>query len=207
MKKRILGLGPNGQLVTESRVGRALPGSPTAHTVRRSAFLLLDRSSSMAGQKLSQARAGAEDFARTAISKGYLVGLVVFSSEAVLACSPDRSIEPIVSRLDVLAADGGTNMTAALELATGHLRELSGERAIVLVTDGAPDDRNSALAVGRQAARLGIRVITIGTDDADIGFLRELSSDADLANKVDAAQLRQGIAAAARRLTSGTPPQ
>lgn len=198
IKKRLLGLDQDGKLIRQldnGAVQSLVPaGGPSV------VYLLLDCSGSMAGEKLSQARRGAEDFAQGALIQGFAVGVITFSEGARVIAAPGLNGVLLRESLGRLAAVGGTDLTAGLNLAMSELRDRSAQSAIVVVTDGRPDNRESALAAARSAMQLGIRVITIGTDDADKDFLARLSTAPNLASFVDAGRLEAGIAAAATLL-------
>ncbi len=53
---------------------------------------MLDCSASMTGYKLEQAREGVLDFAKDAIRKEYLTGLIKFNSLAMHICEPTKDI-------------------------------------------------------------------------------------------------------------------
>lgn len=198
MRNRVIGLDTHGRLALISGNGQELPiqVQPAGHTV----FLLLDCSGGIAGSKMLQAQQGAADFAKSAIAQTYAVGIIRFSDRATFVTLPIKFLEPTVEVLHALTASGSTNMTEALELSLSHMGTIPGYRAIVLVTDGQPDDPTTALAAAQKVAAAGIHVMTIGTDDADLQFLARLATTHALAVKVDRRQLRQGIASAIRML-------
>jgi len=163
-------------------------------------YLAVDRSGSMEGDKLAQAKRGALDFAKEARRKGYLTGLIAFDSYATRLCSPQKDISVLQKALEPVVVSGTTNMTHAIELAVEELRSKKGKRVLVIVTDGEPDNAGSCLAAGRRAKKEGIEIIAVGTDDADYGFLRKIASRTDLAALVQRHQLREGVAATAKLL-------
>lgn len=165
-----------------------------------SVYLVVDCSGSMAGQKLTQAKKGAVDFAEDARRKGYSVGLIRFSSIATHLCEPQGQISVLNRYLRAMDANGSTNMTDAILLALQNLRDRKEHRAMVVVTDGMPDSPSTALESARQAKANGIDILTIGTDDADRDFLAKLASRTGLAVKVAREQLGQGIASMAKML-------
>ena len=68
-------------------------------------------------------------------------------------------------------------MTMAIELA--HTQMLvSGEcdKVVILLSDGAPDDRASAESSAETARKKGIKIITIGVSGADEQFLKRIAS-------------------------------
>lgn len=157
-------------------------------------YLVVDCSGSMAGSKLEQAKKGALNFAKSALAKEYVTGLVKFGSIAAHICEPVGNTEILKKHLESMGIEGTTNMTDAIILTTEKLRNRMGLRVMVIVTDGQPDDANSALVTAEQAKRQGIDIITIGTDDADEAFLKKIASRTDLNVMVSSNQLAQGIA-------------
>ena len=168
-------------------------------------YLAVDCSYSMEGEKLAQAKQGGIDFAKEARKKGYRTGLIAFDSYAIHLCSPQQEISVLRKALEPVVVGGTTNMTHAITLAAGQLSEAEGKRALVIVTDGMPDNRSTALAAARRATSEGIDIITLGTGDADHKFLKKLASRNDLATVVHQHQLREGIAATAKLLSLGQP--
>lgn len=163
-------------------------------------YLLIDCSASMTGYKLEEAKQGIIDFARDAIKKGYLLGLIEFSSSATILCKPGQDMTILSECLKTMRAYGGTNMAAAISMAADALKDEKGERFIVIATDGQPDKVSAALKEAQTAKEAHIDIITIGTDDADQEFLKSIASRADLGRKVSSEKFAQGIASAAQLL-------
>jgi Mg-chelatase subunit ChlD len=163
-------------------------------------YLLLDVSQSMDESKLRQARDGGLSFAEEAVSKGYRVGVIQFSSWARLRVEPTTNLAALREGLLKVGLQLTTNMAAAIKLATGQFGRGQALRAMVLVTDGYPDDAAAALAAADQAKRRDITIIAIGTDDADRNFLKKLASASGLATTVPSVDLKVAIASAAQHL-------
>lgn len=199
MQRKILTLGSDGKLVLKLPSGQLAPVSQP-QVQPQSAFLLIDCSSSMSGNKLTQAQEGATKFAEDALAKGYHIGLIQFASHARLLCEPQTNASNIASQVGRLVSSGSTNMTEGLTIAVEKLSSDAGSRAIVVVTDGMPDSQESALEVARRAKEMGIDIIAIGTDDADREFLSKLASRGDLAIHVPSGLLAQSMASAAKLL-------
>jgi hypothetical protein len=62
--------------------------------------------------------------------------------------------------------------------------------AVVVVTDGQPDNKKTALAAAGILKKRGIDIVCIGTDDADQEFLSKLASGSEMSFHVDASDLR-----------------
>ena len=183
-------------------------GKPVESTALRggSVYLVVDCSGSMAGGKISEAKKGALNFAEEALSKNYAVGMISFAFVAANICDPRDELSQVQWNLSRLQPNGSTNMAGGIELATMKLRGRSVPLAMVVITDGVPDDQSAALRAAGDAKKCGIDVITVGTDDADRSFLRQLASRNDLVVVVKSEQLGQGIAAAAGMLSGGLGP-
>ena len=180
-------------------------GKPVESTVLRggSVYLVIDCSGSMAGQKIAEAKKGALDFAQEALTRRYAIGLISFSSSATHICEPREDVSHVRRQLPGLEPDGSTNMARAIELATAKLKGKPGPLAMVVITDGMPDHEGAAIGAARDAKKLGIDIITVGTDDADRSFLRKLASRDDLVVVVTREELGKGITSAAKMLPTG----
>ncbi len=183
-------------------------GRPVESTLLRggSVYLVIDCSSSMEGDKIAQAKKGALDFAEQALSKRYAVGLISFACEATHICDPLVEAVQVRRNLHRLTANGSTNMAGGIDQATVKLRGKPGPLALVVITDGVPNDQKAALTAAEKAKQSGIDVITVGTDDADRSFLQKLASRNDLAVVVKNEQLGEGIRSSAVMLPGGPAP-
>lgn len=189
---------------THSRVRAA--GKPAqAAAGLKTVYLLLDVSQSMDEDKLAHARKGGTAFAKDAIGKGYDVGVIQFTTWARLRTKPTKRLPEIRAGLsEVGGLQATTNMGGAIRRATRELADLRGTRAMVLVTDGYPDNAEAALEAAAEAKRKDITIIAIGTDDADRDFLKKLATAKELATTVPDRNLGVAIAKAAGLLPAST---
>ena len=203
MEKRILSLNSDGKLIVKSADGREQAVSPSPAVIQRGraiAWLLIDTSSSMYGEKINQVKKGALDFARTAIRKGYLVGLVKFDSDAALLCGPTAGFSLILAKTEELVADNGTNLAPALAIVSQKLTGYRGRRVILVATDGATIDPAGCLITAEKMKKDGVEILAISTPDADRDFLEKLVSRKDLNLKVEGNEFGKGMEAIARKL-------
>ncbi|MBC8274048.1 MAG: VWA domain-containing protein [Chloroflexi bacterium] len=195
---------PEDKGITVSQSGITIPAGdiPINIQIEATAFayLVLDCSGSMMGDKINQAIQRSLDFARQARADGYLVGIIQFASEAIHVCEPQRELSLIEQQVSNITAGGTTNMAAAIRMAKQNLKNRKGRRAMVIVTDGMPDSETDALQAATEAKNQGIDIIAIGTDDADQWFLQRIASRPELAKKVTREQLGQAIVDAAKML-------
>jgi Mg-chelatase subunit ChlD len=159
-------------------------------------YLVVDCSGSMEGYKMDQVKQGILDFAQDAIKKDYTVGLIKFNSTATHLCEPKSNAEELSAYLDKMDATGSTNMASAIAMANAHLSDVNYTRVMVIATDGRPDRTQFALQAGQIAKNEGIDIITIGTDDADVSFLKKLATTEDFGNKVSNEQFAKAIGSA-----------
>ena len=204
-KKQLITLEQGGELALKSPDGsiQALPKWDIRST-ESLVYLVIDCSGSMAGDKLVRAKNGAIDFAETAFNDGYAVCLVSFSDDVSHLCSPISKIHDLSAAVSRLQVQGGTNLTPAIEEVIARFEGKSDTlRAMVIVTDGLTSNPQDALRAADRAKQLGISILTIGTDDADIDFLSKLASDTSLATKVSSDVLEETISSAAKMLPQG----
>ena len=93
-------------------------------------------------------------------------------------------------------------MTAAISLAYQRLSGRNGSRAICIVSDGMPDDEQSAIRAAKNAAAEGIEIITIPVEGANEAFLRLIQTKPFLSKPVKKAEL----AAFMRKAAGLLPP-
>lgn len=161
---------------------------------KRTLYLLLDCSGSMnEGGKMQAAKRGAAAFCGDAATKAYAVGVIAFSNEAVCLRNATASAESIEDLLYGIPASGSTDMAGALQMAVRKLRSRGGTRVVCLVTDGMPDDKDSAFKAAHSLAVAGVDIMTLGTDDADKDFLDRVATTSGSSIKVPRQELQQGI--------------
>jgi len=183
-----------GKLFLKGANGEQQIVAPTEGT-NRTVFVLVDASGSMALMKFEDATKGALDFGLVCISKRYQVGVVVFSDKSA-ASSPTADPAAFRAKIEKLkCTSGGTYLASAL----GHTIDYK-PAYVLVVTDGEVADSIQSLAVAERLKSSGTEILTIGTDDADQNFLKQLASRSDLSVKVASAELAQTISDTSRLL-------
>ncbi len=170
----------------------------------RSVFFLLDCSGSMSsGNKLDYAKNGGIEYAMDANSKGYKIGLISFGSSAKIILGIQDDIECFKKQILKIEIEGSTNLTDAIRIAREKFLFNRGERVIFIVTDGCPDDPDSAINEAKLAIHSGIEIMTLGTDDANINFLNSIASKKEFSKKVNSQYLHQAIKDMSKLLPGG----
>lgn len=164
-------------------------------------FLEIDVSGSMSGDKLSQAKDGAIDFAKDILSKGYKVGLISFSDDAKLIIEPTNDLSQFQIAVSKLEIEGSTFMNEAIRLGMQELKNRLVKRALCICTDGQTSMALETEELARLAKLDGIEIICVGTYDANLDFLNRISSKT-LKELVEDCNLRKAIGGMAKMLTA-----
>lgn len=141
--------------------------------------LLIDASGSMTGTAFDEARQACRQFLDKADCTRVEVGLVQFgmNSSASVVVPLTRDKQAIIAGLERMNADGTTPLTQAIECGRAMLNSAQeGARHLVVFTDGSPDNRDSSVAAAQKAREQGIRIICVGTGDANRDLLGKIAS-------------------------------
>jgi len=139
-------------------------------------YLCIDASGSMYGSPIDEAKKAAVKFVEKCDLSKMSIGITSFNYQASIvlnACQNAKKIERAISQIE---ADGGTNMTDAIELTYKELKCIEGARFIVLLSDGMPNSPDTAEMAAKECHQDNINIITIGTGDANKGYLNKLAS-------------------------------
>ena len=169
--------------------------------LRGTVYLLLDHSASMVHHdKLGQVKRGGLRFFAEAWQRGYAVGAISFASRVAVVLGASRNFYRFQRRIVTLEADGHTAMDGAIRRGIWRLRRRRGDRVMVLITDGMPNNREATLHAAAVARAQGITLVAIGTGHADEAFLSALTSRPELAVSVPRGQFESALGAAASTL-------
>jgi Mg-chelatase subunit ChlD len=144
--------------------------------------LAIDTSSSMAGEKLSEAKLAAQLFLTDVDERRDRVALVSFAAVARRDQPLTADLPGVARKIAALASAEGTNLEAGLSEARAELlaRARPGsQRVVVLLSDGQPTVGTPAGVVAQAAAlkQAGTTVFAIGLGaDADAAMLRAVAS-------------------------------
>ncbi len=144
--------------------------------------LVLDRSTSMTGERLDTARSSAVEIIRM-LRPLDRFGVVTFSDKAELLIPSDSQLTPTAahSRLSEIQTSGATEILKGLRAGMEEVRRGAGSGSIdhlILITDGRTyGDEQACLELADEAAHEGIEITAIGVGEAwnDI-FLDALAS-------------------------------
>ena len=151
-------------------------------------MLVIDRSGSMAGQQMTDAKNAAKIFVDELDAFNDRSGLVSFDGWSFLWWGdPDAELDvnltfdkaSVKSGIDSLNANGGTAMGTGIQYANDHLRDMGRSGAVwaeVVLTDGRSNRGIDPLAAANNAKARGIVVYTIGLgSDTDGALLQQIA--------------------------------
>lgn len=144
-------------------------------------MLVVDRSGSMAGQPIRDARDAARAFVDRLDASIDQVGLVSFNNTATLDAVLTSAVGTVRAAIDRLLEGGETNIADPLLLAQAELasarRRAGSQPVIVLMSDGRPNTGGDPLAAAAAAKAAGSRIFTIGLGTGvDPDLMRALAS-------------------------------
>lgn len=142
--------------------------------------IVLDRSSSMHGQKLRLAKEAAARSVEL-LREGDTFGFIVFDSRptVIVETAPIDNKEKTIEKIRSVEAGGGTEIFPALQLAYEQLLDLDAQRKhIVLLTDGQSATNMDYYSLLEEGAEANITLSTVAIgQDADRRLLEQLAQD------------------------------
>lgn len=151
--------------------------------------------------KLQVAVAGIQEFT-TRVLGTKLVGIILFGSTAKLyhtASYDARQLATAVAAIKQHPLVGGsTNLADALALLLGG--KFPAIETVIIVTDGKPDNKATALVNAEILKGMGTDILVIGTEDADWDFIAKLRSRPDLSVRTSDEGLESAITDSAKLL-------
>ncbi len=108
------------------------------------------------------------------------LGIITFGSYANCVCNLTHNKSDLLAAVKRISTTGSTNMAEAISLANKYLSDSENNKAIIIITDGYPDDGSSTQVNARKAKNNDISIATIGVQDADMSFLKTIATGSDL---------------------------
>jgi len=174
-----------GALVGELWLALTAPAAPPAppppapHPAQ-SVVLVLDTSDSM-WLNLGEMKEAAQNFVSQQDFKKDRTAVVRFDSDAQVVAPLTQNAAQLQSALGSLSLGGSTRMDLGLQMASAQLGQATGNKSVLLFTDGLPDDANDVAPLSLQEAQSlrshGVRIVAIGTGDADVDYLARVTGD------------------------------
>lgn len=156
----------------------------SAERPKKTVILVVDRSGSMSGKKIEQAKEALK-FVINNLRKGDLFNVVAYDS-SVESFKPelqgynDKTRDEAIGFVDGIYAGGSTNISDSLATALGMIQDESRPNFVVFLTDGQPtagETNESKIVEGtKQKNKLDVRIISFGVGyDVNSRLLDRLS--------------------------------
>ncbi len=137
------------------------------------AALLIDTSASMADY-LPQVRQMAQRFLEDTLRPADRAAVLTFSEKPRLVAAFTADLEPLAGALAGLHPEHGTALWDSLVFAVYHLRDLKGQRALIVLSDGADQRSDYAFDEAlRYATASGVAVYVVALDASARGEARD----------------------------------
>lgn len=148
---------------------------PPSEESNSSVCLVVDHSGSMEGQNLEEAKKAVSAFVQSGGSQ-MRMGLTIFDDTAQTLCPITGSTGTVQRAVDGVYSAGGTNIAAGLLEGMRSLETETGNRVIVLLSDGEDSGESAAQMdqVINQLLQQGIVVYAVGFDFADSAYLTRI---------------------------------
>ena len=164
-------------MASDRRLHMVSVGTSSRNDQSHTIMLVLDTSGSTKGEPHEIMKMAAVDFATTIANPSRL--RVYQFSDTVSAITPlCRDSEILAAAIRALNCSGGTALYRGIRVASEDLRPATGERAIVVFTDGNDsfDDEDLDGILNECASdSIRIHVVTLATDELNDAVLREIS--------------------------------
>lgn len=160
--------------------------APDAERPKKTVLFVLDRSGSMSGKKIEQAKAALK-FVLQNLREGDLFNIIVYdgnveSFRPELEKYTDQTRQAAVGFVEGIYAGGGTNIHGALTSALAQLKDNSRPNYVIFLTDGLPtvgETNESKIAAAAKAGNgIRARLLNFGVGyDVNSRLLDRLSRD------------------------------
>jgi molecular chaperone DnaK len=176
-------------------------GRPSEQIVREpmTVYLVIDRSWSMAGRPLREAKRAAEQFVRQCDLSSTAIGLISFCFLVRVEQEATKDAQHIYQAINRLHPGSGT-AGSSLNLAYDVLKKVPGRRYAIVLTDGQWQHQGGAVRKARQCHEAGIQIVAIGFGAADPRFLNKIASSSAQSFFTDVGRLTETFSTIAREL-------
>lgn len=167
-------------------------------------IMALDVSGSMDGERITEAKKAMSNFVQEFEDSNIQIGIVAFADRTEIICKPtdnyskvQKSISSLVC--NVKGAGYGTSANP-MSLIYKELQRFGMYDFVytIVLTDGYWSAQSAAIDTKKKFVKSGFEIIGMGFGEADINFLRKLSTREDLAKVDDIKSLNENLSSIAR---------
>ena len=143
-----------------------------------SVVVLVDRSSSMNGERMEQLKLAVKSFV-TKVSNQAAVQIIAFDSQVRPLTDFEKDSTRLIPAIDSLIADGATQIADAIRHGVSELNKRQGIRSLVLCTDGEDEKLRANLEqiiASCTQTKISVNVLAIDDRALDLSTLKALAS-------------------------------
>ena len=136
----------------------------------RDIVLLLDVSGSMSGARIEMLKTAVNTFADQVGGRltNTRISVISYASQAVVEMPLSTDVEWLHNRVNAMSASGSTYYLKALDAAQTMLADSDSDvKSLILFSDGAPSDSDSAILTQAAAMRANYYIYTVGLTPTD----------------------------------------
>lgn len=189
-----------------SRFGQPIPKQKIKQEPTTVLFVI-DTSGSMAGERIKEAKLSIKDFIKKLSLHNVTYGLIAFSESVTQVVSFSNRPSKIIDKLPSFDSGLGGCGTDADPFPTiqSMFNGIRGKKYAIVLTDGEwYGNARKATSTSQLCKDKDIQIIAIGIGEADIEFLRKISSMPADALKIDVTQLRTSFGNIAQSIGGNT---
>lgn len=182
--------------------GKSLPFDllPIENAQDLNVVIVFDRSGSMGNDPMQAAKDAALAFSN-ALPPEVSIGLVSFSTEAIVDVPISQDRIALTSAINRLDSDGRTSLYDGLILASSLFEATAERKVLVVLSDGGDNDSTATLEAAVQAvAGLSVEMIELATPESNRQALDLLAAPLPVRSTEDPAQLQALYESVAQKL-------
>ncbi len=171
-------------------------------------IMALDVSGSMDGERITEAKKAMSNFVREFEDSNIKIGIVAFADRTEIICKPTDNYSKVQKSISSLGCNikGAGYGTSAnpMPLIYKELQSFSRYDFVytIILTDGYWSSQSAAVDTKKKFVKSGFEIIGMGFGEADIRFLRKLSTREELAKVDDIKSLNENLSSIARIINS-----
>lgn len=171
-------------------------------------IMALDVSGSMDGMRITEAKKAMKNFVQEFEESNIKIGVVAFADKTKVICKPTENYSKVQKAISTLVCNidniGYCNDANPMPLIHQTLQAYDKYDFVytIILTDGYWDSQSAAIRSKQQFVESGFEIIGMGFGEADINFLRKLSTREELAKVDDIMSLNENLSSIARIISN-----
>lgn len=137
--------------------------------------VVMDNSGSMSGTPLDDAKLAAEACINNMDTATQKLAIITYSNSANVDVGLTSAQATLTSGVRAIQSAGGTNISAGILAGLDTLSNVSGTRAIILLTDGQDGNTGAIEETIQKAQQAGVAIYAVGFGDVNSEYMRNIA--------------------------------